>query len=284
MFPWAGSPDILRSAQKDQAIAASMADDLSELASLSLGALSSRYTMEISVLSATLYSALTTAAGSRTLGEEYCDIYPVDGSLRTPSIPRRMALVVLQCLTPYIYKKLLHHARRSPSTQPWARYWNTLIDVLHSTEHVVTQLLRLHTALFYLYGMYESVARRLTGLRYLYTGKDGRRPRYTVLGYMLLGQLVVAALLKYRQAVVQEQEEPKFTKVEEDNRSQEAQDQGTCSLCLFSRTRTTITECGHLFCWRCIAEWCRERPQCPLCRQGITLPGLLCLSHYTPQS
>ena len=32
-----------------------------------------------------------------------------------------------------------------------------------------------------------------------------------------------------------------------------------CTLCLEERTSTCSTECGHLFCWPCIASWAREK-------------------------
>jgi peroxin-10 len=48
-----------------------------------------------------------------------------------------------------------------------------------------------------------------------------------------------------------------------------------CTLCLEERTNSTITECGHLFCWSCIVGWGREKAECPLCRQGLKLEKLL---------
>ncbi|KAG9103848.1 peroxisome biogenesis factor 10 [Ceratobasidium sp. 370] len=32
-----------------------------------------------------------------------------------------------------------------------------------------------------------------------------------------------------------------------------------CTLCLEERTATAATECGHLFCWNCIAGWAEEK-------------------------
>jgi hypothetical protein len=32
--------------------------------------------------------------------------------------------------------------------------------------------------------------------------------------------------------------------------------QNKCSLCLEVRKNTTLTTCGHLFCWSCIHAWC----------------------------
>jgi peroxin-10 len=48
-----------------------------------------------------------------------------------------------------------------------------------------------------------------------------------------------------------------------------------CALCLEERTESTLTECGHLFCWGCIVPWAQERGECPLCRQHVECNRLL---------
>ena len=45
--------------------------------------------------------------------------------------------------------------------------------------------------------------------------------------------------------------------------------QRKCTLCLEGMRDPSVTTCGHVFCWTCIGDWIREKPECPLCRQAI---------------
>lgn len=45
--------------------------------------------------------------------------------------------------------------------------------------------------------------------------------------------------------------------------------QRKCTLCLEEMKDPSVTTCGHVFCWTCIGDWIREKPECPLCRQAI---------------
>ena len=49
----------------------------------------------------------------------------------------------------------------------------------------------------------------------------------------------------------------------------------SCTLCLEERTDSCATECGHLFCWSCVVGWGREKAECPLCRQSLSLKKLV---------
>lgn len=50
-----------------------------------------------------------------------------------------------------------------------------------------------------------------------------------------------------------------------------------CTLCLEALKDPSVTTCGHVFCWSCIQDWCREKPECPLCRQACLAQHVLVL-------
>ena len=51
--------------------------------------------------------------------------------------------------------------------------------------------------------------------------------------------------------------------------------QRKCTLCLEEMEDPSVTTCGHVFCWTCISDWCREKPECPLCRQMSLVQHIL---------
>jgi peroxin-10 len=51
--------------------------------------------------------------------------------------------------------------------------------------------------------------------------------------------------------------------------------QRKCTLCLEELKDPAATQCGHVFCWACIGDWVREKPECPLCRREAMLQHIL---------
>jgi peroxin-10 len=51
--------------------------------------------------------------------------------------------------------------------------------------------------------------------------------------------------------------------------------QRKCTLCLEPMKDPSVTTCGHCFCWTCIGDWVREKPECPLCRQNVLVQHIL---------
>ncbi|KAK3309604.1 Pex12 amino terminal region-domain-containing protein [Chaetomium strumarium] len=51
--------------------------------------------------------------------------------------------------------------------------------------------------------------------------------------------------------------------------------QRKCTLCLEELKDPAATQCGHVFCWACIGDWVKEKPECPLCRREAMVQHIL---------
>ena len=47
-------------------------------------------------------------------------------------------------------------------------------------------------------------------------------------------------------------------------------DDETCPVCLGPHVNKSRPNCGHVFCYQCLVDWCRIKLECPLCKQGFT--------------
>lgn len=171
-----------------------------------------------------------------------------------------------------------------------------------------------HLAIFYLFGRYYNISKRLLRVRYLSlhkkAGPGAKPPSYEVLGVLMAVQLSVrllSVLYKRRKARKEaehqarveagETKEPEkavrriddvsiedliFDPNASDDEDEEDEDETDeqanvrkCTLCLGPRKDPACSECGHIFCFTCIVGWAREKAECPLCRQKVNLSRIL---------
>lgn len=281
----AGSPDLIRAAQKDSIITQMLQTHMSDSASALFGNRSAaRFGREIGMLSGVMYYGLTTLHQRLTVGEEYCDLIQTHAE-KAPSLIRRLLFVVLHVVAPYFLRRsmsyLLHlSASDSDETQVSEATRSKLERWVPRVEAFVTFGLRCHLALFYLTGVFYEPARRISGLRYVFTRQlESARAPYAVLGILLVMQLICDAMSGVKACF--DRSSPQHTLDEGSIVASEENKGGkNCVLCLEPRKHDTATQCGHIFCWNCLVEWCNEKAECPLCRQRISTSRFIKLQHY----
>lgn len=238
-YPFAASPDIIRSHQKDAYFSGVLLEQLSSLLRKVKGArYAHTYTSETRVFSELLYLGLTTLIGNRTLGEEYCDIIQVEGENgRLPALGRRAGYILSCILGPYLLGRILpafrsrirakleanlrryarlrtkaqHQAKERGSTKAistplGARVQNYILqnlDTLTSPSPVYA----LSLATFYFAGSYYHLSKRIWNLRYIFTRhvqESDQRVGYEVLGVLLVLQMAVQAYLHVQNTVTRD--------------------------------------------------------------------------------
>ncbi|KAI9850572.1 MAG: peroxisome biogenesis factor 10 [Thelocarpon superellum] len=233
-YPFASAPDIIRSHQKDAYFQAEMVEHLSGILRRLYGArFAHAYGAATSTVADTLYLALTTLVGNRTLGEEYCDVVQVEaGSRMMPRLRSRAGYIVTSVLLPYALTRFLPALRsRVRAKLEWnLRRWagrgggtgegperqdgeegvkgvcRAARIQAYLLEHLDTitspsPIYALSLALFYFTGAYYHLGKRVWGLRYIFTKRlepHEKREGYEVLGVLLVTQMIVQGWLHMR--------------------------------------------------------------------------------------
>lgn len=333
-FPWATSPDIIRSHEKDAYVTGTLSSQAHGIIRALRGArFTHAHTDAIKNLTELLYLSLTTLVGNRTLGEEYCDVVQLeDDSLKLPSLVRRLGYILSTVFVPWTLQRLLPALRQRLRTKLERSIARQQIKAarqggekkpglalrvqIYILEHLdsltsLSPIFAVNLAAFYFTGAYYHISKRLWGLRYVFTkqiGDSEERVGYEVLGVLLVLQIAVQGIVHAKEVAVSLQQESQ----EEEKPDQEktalssvytppsipslpldtprydleapgnsaltwipAGQQRKCTLCLEAFKDPSVTTCGHVFCWTCIRDWVREKPECPLCRQEALGPKIL---------
>ncbi|TIA86026.1 hypothetical protein E3P99_03807 [Wallemia hederae] len=228
----------------------------------------------------TIYTALTTGAGRRTLGEEYTNILPRRRQ-RTLSWQMRL-LLVLSVPAPHILKWLI--ARSAVR----GRFFKKILTVLEN-DSLWDVARTANLIAFYLGSRFHTIKDRIFGIRYMDTSPAEQQrvdKPFEVLGWMLSVRLALQLASMARpylpQIPLASVEAPavdldgrKVDLISGENALDAADDSAAnaslaapladdeglrrCTLCLEGRTATSAMLCGHLFCWRCADSWLREK-------------------------
>ncbi|KAJ6626933.1 Pex12 amino terminal region-domain-containing protein [Mycena sp. CBHHK59/15] len=312
-FPLAQQAQIIRANQRDLYHVSSLKDQVETVLRAWLGTRwLSRWDKEVDLLVKLGYYGLTTARATQTLGEEYTDIWQFSAfqQIAPPSRLVRAALILLPTLPTYL---LARWGDWAPDDGRPSQVRKAL-KALPTTLEVLTEInLAIFYVNGTYYDLVKRLL-GIQNVSSIPQDPHTRPPSYSLLG-ILLGVRLLHRLIMFlrsnlgpQSSTVKGEQRDTSTRetflderpvsmflgpadpegepakpAEEDERTMldiasipdALRASRNCTLCLEERTDSCSTECGHLFCWSCIVGWGREKAECPLCRQSLSLTRLL---------
>ena len=281
-FPPAPGEDVVRSVQRDAFAMHDLRESVKGAATVLLGPRrATQFADRIGWFADLLYYCVTTLAGTQTIGEEYGELIQYSNqSSRYPDIIRRLLSIAMHLGGPAVLAAIFRKATVGSSA-------TSVLGLMMPHDRVPGRISRwqqLHLGWFYIYGRFHDISKRILGISYFSTtAPSDATPFLGFLGALIVFQCGLRAVLAlrawYKRRAVKRaglEELRGFASAhlgdkDSDEEGGENSDAtggpgSMCSLCLNECKGPTSTPCGHLFCWNCIADWCNNKPQCPVCR------------------
>ncbi|KAG8198879.1 hypothetical protein JTE90_015093 [Oedothorax gibbosus] len=287
----AGTSEILRSSQKDEEYLHYLRSLVADITQRCLGIpIWIKWREFSNTFSDALFYSLTTLSGLQTLGEEYSNIIQVNRTLK--SVPPRwvrMTDVSFRTFGCYFLLKLQTWLEKeiaelsSATSEEDDPLLVNIKEYLPAVFKALGVMQRLHLIVFYLYGNYYSISKRLTGIKYVvirrWLAKPDQQLSYKLLGWIAATQLCLSlAVTIYSKSTKSSLDSS--TQLHSETSEELVTSKNQCSLCFEKRNSSTATPCGHLFCWSCITSWMQNKEECPLCRESFPPSKLILLQNY----
>ncbi|XP_043670732.1 peroxisome biogenesis factor 10-like [Vespula pensylvanica] len=262
----ADQAEILRSYQRDIDFISQLQEKLSNLLhDLKNYRTLSRYLIS-DIPARWIYFVFTSGMGNQTLGEEYTGI--VQANLKNYSVPSLNARIISMILEYFGERTLLkgldvlQRYVNDPCNQLTEQSVKLFNWILTTLQSIIPLLILIHKGFFYISGRYYSLGKRLTKIDYAKVYGSSSMDKVSW-GLRLLGIItLMQTVLRIWQNESQQKNNEELIKLTETDVHK------NCQLCT-EAISTTATPCGHTFCWPCISNWLRNKPQCPFCRENV---------------
>lgn len=285
----ARQPETIRTVQKDLTYTNELTEDLSDILRMFGPRNWIKYNYSCKLIAEIVYHGFASMNNLQTLGEEYTGIIQIDCNYaHAPSKILQLSAIILEFGGEAMYIKVLNKLERNIDSNedilPEAK--EKLKRILQTMKSSVSYIKALHKTRFYLNSNKYQISKRITGINYIlirhWMQPDHSLYGYRVLGWITLLQLVITFAITsfdvWKES--QKKSESNNQKLTAFSKTQTQSNAPQCILCLEPRINTSVTPCGHLFCWHCILDWLDERDECPLCRENIKKCNVIQLRNF----
>ncbi|XP_011497870.1 PREDICTED: peroxisome biogenesis factor 10 [Ceratosolen solmsi marchali] len=262
----ANQAEILRSYQRDNDLISDMSERITDiLHRYNLYRNFSRYTKS-DISAKLLYFIFTSGLGNQTLGEEYTGIIQANLSkYKIPSLMVRIMSAILDYFGEEILIKIFKKLQITVNKNDCNLKSETKLFLsmfINKLCIVLPTLTMVHRGLFYIFGRYYSIGRRVTRIDYvkIYGPLSDNNLNWIlrILGFITITRCLFQLWQSKKSKLEIINKDTMF-----DNNSI-----SECQLCL-EYVSVSTTPCGHLFCWDCLTEWLQTKSQCPICRETV---------------
>lgn len=177
--------------------------------------------------------------------------------------------------------KLENHINTNDEIRDEAK--EKIINTLSLLRKMVPFVVAAHKVVFYFSSNKYQISKRMTNINYILIRK-WLQTSHSLYGYRILGVITIVQLLItfsitfYNSLKVEPLKETRKSYSRETE--EETSSESTCVLCLGPRQNSSLTTCGHMFCWNCIHGWLSERDECPTCREHVKKANVLLLKNF----
>jgi peroxin-10 len=270
-----------------------------------------RLTNELNLVADFLYFCLTTISTRQTIGQEYCNLILYDDIQRNvPKKSKRIVLIAIKIILPYIlFKFKFEYFFKNISN---FKLYSFVFDLFKMAYYYLNNF---NTIKFFLHNNWNffKLENYFTNIKYL---KITNFPNETSASRVKMHLLALSLFLPLIYNILVDANKIKFylnnvlfnKKSHDDDISNTICDEHPvstnkpniivsiksnrkCLLCLDFVKNSTLTTCGHCFCWYCINDYATKTSyfdknvnktvvKCPICRDLFQINKLVFLFNY----
>ncbi|XP_025410908.1 peroxisome biogenesis factor 10-like [Sipha flava] len=283
VFNFSGPAEILRAEQKDDESCERINRYLSEFLLKFKGHIFiNKNKQYIFCASQVLYYALTTLSKLQTLGEEYTKIVQVRKTGKhVPGFLESAGMILVHVFGDQLIilalDRFINYIQDSQSITLQAK--NQIVHFMTTIKSLVPLFQSLNKVLFYWNGSFYTWAKRYFNIRYIYA-IPWYHPKRSMHVFKILSVLT-ATHLSILMFITLFNSRKIQNNVEDHSKKPILSSSSKCCLCLEPRKNTSLTFCGHLFCWYCIHSWLQTNSFCPICRKTLNPRKVIPLQNFT---